>query len=46
MKLIGDRTYYVPENSKLVLIDFGGATHDLESHDCMINSRQYRAPEV
>jgi len=31
---------------RLVLIDFGGATHDSKSHDCMINSRQYRAPEV
>jgi dual-specificity kinase len=28
------------------MIDFGGATHSSESHSSIINTRQYRCPEV
>jgi len=38
--------YYVPQASKIKLIDFGGAVYDHEYHGKVINTRQYRAPEV
>lgn len=35
-----------PRSSKVKLIDFGGATSEDEYHTAVINTRQYRAPEV
>eukprot|EP00929_Paragymnodinium_shiwhaense_P058243 TRINITY_DN2915_c2_g1_i1.p1 TRINITY_DN2915_c2_g1~~TRINITY_DN2915_c2_g1_i1.p1 ORF type:complete len:624 (+),score=146.87 TRINITY_DN2915_c2_g1_i1:110-1981(+) len=39
-------TYVRPVNCKIKLIDFGNATYELEHHSSIINTRQYRAPEV
>lgn len=39
-------TYVRPPNARIKLIDFGNATYDLEHHSSVINTRQYRAPEV
>ena len=37
----------VPRCTKIKLIDFGGATYDDDHHkSSVINTRQYRAPEV
>jgi dual-specificity kinase/CDC-like kinase len=36
----------VPESTKIKLIDFGGACYDSEKKSSVINTRQYRAPEV
>lgn len=36
----------IPCSDKIKLIDFGGATFDDEHHGLIINTRQYRAPEV
>lgn len=33
-------------NTDIRLIDFGGATYEEERHTLIINTRQYRAPEV
>merc|ERR1719221_871448 len=38
--------YLRPANSRIKLIDFGNATHDYEHHSSIINTRQYRGPEV
>jgi len=38
--------YMRPASSKVKLIDFGNATYELEHHSSIINTRQYRAPEV
>jgi len=35
-----------PTNSNVKLIDFGGSTFSHEHHSTVINTRQYRAPEV
>jgi serine/threonine protein kinase len=35
-----------PICNEVKLIDFGGATYAHESHTLIINTRQYRAPEV
>lgn len=35
-----------PKNDQIKLIDFGGATYANEHHTSIINTRQYRAPEV
>ncbi len=40
------KTYYVPKSTQIKIIDFGGATWDTEHHSKLINTRQYRAPEV
>jgi dual-specificity kinase/CDC-like kinase len=40
------RTYIVPESTKVKIIDFGGATYDNEKKSSVVNTRQYRAPEV
>lgn len=40
------KSYLVPKSSKIKLIDFGGATHDSDSKSSVINTRQYRSPEV
>jgi serine/threonine protein kinase len=36
----------VPESTRLKLIDFGGSCYDHERKSSVINTRQYRAPEV
>jgi len=36
----------VPESTRLKLIDFGGACYDSDKKSSVINTRQYRAPEV
>jgi serine/threonine protein kinase len=38
--------YRVPESSEIRLIDFGGATFEGEHHSKIVNTRQYRGPEV
>merc|ERR1712039_13471 len=38
--------YMRPVNSNIKLIDFGNTTHELEHHSSIINTRQYRSPEV
>eukprot|EP00931_Biecheleriopsis_adriatica_P066371 TRINITY_DN40747_c0_g1_i1.p1 TRINITY_DN40747_c0_g1~~TRINITY_DN40747_c0_g1_i1.p1 ORF type:complete len:512 (-),score=70.43 TRINITY_DN40747_c0_g1_i1:58-1593(-) len=38
--------YVRPVCSRIKLIDFGNATYELEHHSSIINTRQYRAPEV
>lgn len=38
--------YVRPINSNIRLIDFGNATYEDEHHSSIINTRQYRAPEV
>lgn len=42
-----DKYRYVrPSNSNIKLIDFGNATYEDEHHSSVINTRQYRGPEV
>lgn len=36
----------VPASTCIKLVDFGGATYDREKKSTIINTRQYRAPEV
>lgn len=36
----------LPESTRIKVIDFGGATFDFEKKSTLINTRQYRAPEV
>lgn len=38
--------YYLPLRDKVRIIDFGGATRHDEYHSTIINTRQYRSPEV
>jgi serine/threonine protein kinase len=38
--------YHFPLDTTIKIIDFGGATYDHERHSDIINTRQYRAPEV
>ncbi|CAK0805530.1 unnamed protein product, partial [Prorocentrum cordatum] len=38
--------YLRPVNSRIRLIDFGNATYEDEHHSSIINTRQYRGPEV
>lgn len=40
------RTYRIPESTRVKIIDFGGATYDSEKKSSIVNTRQYRAPEV
>lgn len=40
------RAYRSPISTAIRLIDFGGATFDHEHHSRIINTRQYRSPEV
>lgn len=42
----GSVDYVRPSSTKIKLIDFGNATYELEHHSAIINTRQYRAPEV
>lgn len=49
--LVSDKTVdfngqKVPESTRLKLIDFGGSCYDSEKKSSVINTRQYRAPEV
>ena len=37
---------YLPIDSQIKIIDFGGATFEEDYHSDIINTRQYRAPEV
>ena len=37
---------YIPVSEEIKIIDFGGATYDNDHHSSVINTRQYRAPEV
>lgn len=41
-----DRQRRVPERTRIKLIDFGGACYDDSKKSAVINTRQYRAPEV
>lgn len=41
-----DETWVKPRNIEIKLIDFGGATNENDHHSEIINTRQYRAPEV
>jgi len=36
----------IPECTRIKVIDFGGATYDHEKKSSVVNTRQYRAPEV
>jgi len=36
----------VPASTRIKVIDFGGATYDHEHKSSIVNTRQYRAPEV
>lgn len=38
--------YLRPRSSEIKLIDFGNATYEDEHHSSIINTRQYRGPEV
>eukprot|EP00980_Cylindrotheca_fusiformis_P006531 scaffold1384_cov116-Cylindrotheca_fusiformis.AAC.9 len=38
--------YSIPESTRIKVIDFGGATYDNEKKSSVVNTRQYRAPEV
>lgn len=38
--------YVRPASALIKLIDFGNATYEVEHHSSVINTRQYRAPEV
>jgi dual-specificity kinase/CDC-like kinase len=40
------RGYRVPESTRIKVIDFGGATYDYERKSSVVNTRQYRSPEV
>ncbi|KAG2510840.1 hypothetical protein BBO99_00003608 [Phytophthora kernoviae] len=42
----GPVTLRPPANNAVKLIDFGGATYEDESKSSIINTRQYRSPEV
>merc|ERR550537_1964258 len=35
-----------PANARIKLIDFGNGTYESEHHSSIINTRQYRGPEV
>lgn len=37
---------YIPISDRIRIIDFGGATKHDDHHSSIINTRQYRAPEV
>ena len=39
-------SHWVPASTKVKVIDFGGATYDDQKKSSIVNTRQYRAPEV
>jgi len=41
-----EEIYYTLKETAIKIIDFGGATRENERHSEIINTRQYRAPEV
>lgn len=41
-----NKPYMRPVNDRIKLIDFGNATYENEHHSSIINTRQYRGPEV
>eukprot|EP01065_Artemidia_motanka_P007997 TRINITY_DN13_c0_g3_i1.p1 TRINITY_DN13_c0_g3~~TRINITY_DN13_c0_g3_i1.p1 ORF type:complete len:531 (+),score=185.92 TRINITY_DN13_c0_g3_i1:81-1595(+) len=43
---VGNRTYTLPANTKIRLIDFGGASDEKHSKNSVVSTRHYRAPEV
>lgn len=45
-RLWNGKTQRVPVSTKVKIIDFGGATYNDEKKSSIINTRQYRAPEV
>mmetsp|Transcript_19100 Transcript_19100/g.38452 ORF Transcript_19100/g.38452 Transcript_19100/m.38452 type:complete len:590 (+) Transcript_19100:38-1807(+) len=45
-RLWDGKTQRVPVSTKVKMIDFGGATYNDEKKSSIINTRQYRAPEV
>lgn len=40
------KPYKRPKSASIKLIDFGNATYHHESHSSIVNTRQYRSPEV
>jgi len=42
----GVKDHRIPISNEIRLIDFGGATFEHEHHSKIINTRQYRSPEV
>lgn len=40
------RNQRVPESTRIKIIDFGGACYDSDKKASIVNTRQYRAPEV
>ena len=40
------RKWHKASSCEVKVIDFGGATYEHERHTLIINTRQYRAPEV
>lgn len=42
----GVADYRVPVSNRVRLIDFGGAVFEDQHHSSIINTRQYRSPEV
>lgn len=42
----GPKDYRTPLSAEIRLIDFGGATFENEHHSRIVNTRQYRSPEV
>lgn len=42
----GSKLYKRPKSASIKLIDFGNATYNHESHSSIVNTRQYRSPEV
>jgi serine/threonine protein kinase len=42
----GAKDYRVPLSTDIRLIDFGGATFESDHHSRIVNTRQYRSPEV
>ena len=40
------RSQRIPESTRIKLIDFGGSCYDYDKKSSIVNTRQYRAPEV
>jgi serine/threonine protein kinase len=45
-KSLNQKVWHKPICTEVKVIDFGGATYEHERHSLIINTRQYRAPEV
>ena len=46
VKMNDHEDYRLPNYYAVKLIDFGNATYEQDYHSRIINTRQYRAPEV